>query len=77
MWNMDLVCNWCEASGFPYRHDRIHDVDKYVIQFDIGPKWDIFFGKFIQTIGRQFKDKHLETETVGNTAVINITDGLV
>jgi hypothetical protein len=74
---MDLVCSWCQASGFPYVRDRVYNVDKYVIRFEMGPKWAIFFGKFIQTISEQFKDKNLETEIINNTVVFRITDSLV
>ena len=73
----DAVCSWCEAAGFPYVRDTVYNVDKYVIRFDMGPKWAIFFGKFIQTISEQFKDKNLETETINNTVVFKITDSLV
>ena len=74
---MDLVCSWCQASGFPYVRDKVYNVDKYVIRFDMGPKWAIFFGKFIQTISEQFKDKNLETEIINNTVVFKIIDSLV
>jgi len=74
---MDAVCSWCEASGFPYVRDKVYNVDKYVIRFDMGPKWAIFFSKFIQTISEQFKDKNLETEIINNTVVFKITDSLV
>lgn len=74
---MDIVCSWCEGAGFPYVRDKIYNVDKYVIRFDMGPKWAIFFGKFIQRISEQFKDKNLETEIINNTVVFKITDSLV
>ena len=74
---MDALYCWCEASGFPYVHDRVYNVDKYVIRFDMGPKWAIFFGKFIQIISEQFKDKNLETEIINNTVVFKIADSLV
>ena len=74
---MDFVCSWCEASGFHYRHDKVYNADKYVIRFDMGPKWTIFFGKFIQSISEQFKEKNLETEITNNTVVFKITDSLI
>ena len=43
----------------------------------MGPKLAIFFGKFIQTISEQFKDKNLETEIINNTVVFKITDSFV
>lgn len=71
---MDFVCRWCEASGFTFRHDRIYGADRYVIRFDMGPNWAIFFGKFVQTIGEQFKDKNLESKIINNTIFIKIID---
>ena len=53
---MVAVFSWCKASGFPYIRDKVYNADKYVIGFDIGPKWAIFFGKFVQAIIEQFKD---------------------
>lgn len=32
---MDIVCSWCEAAGFPYVRDKVYNVDKYVIRFNI------------------------------------------
>lgn len=74
---MDFACYWCEASGFPYRHDKNYNADKYVIRFDMGCNWALFFGKFVQAISEKFKDKNLETEVTNNTVVFKITDSLV
>jgi hypothetical protein len=69
---MDAVCSWCEASGFPYRYDKTNDADIYIIRFDLGEKWPIFFGKYIQAIAEHFKVKNLEAEVTNNTVMFKI-----
>jgi hypothetical protein len=69
---MDFVCSWCDASGFPYRHDRANDADMYTIRFDVGPKWAVFFEKSVRAIGDHFKEKNLEVEVINNTIIIKI-----
>jgi DNA-binding Lrp family transcriptional regulator len=71
---MDVVCSWCEASGFPYRHARTKNVDVYTMRFDLGKKWSVFFGKFLRAIGEHFKTKDLELEVTQNTVVFKITE---
>ena len=69
---MDAVCSWCEASGFPYRYDKTNDADIYTIRFDLGEKWPIFFGKFVQAIAEHFELKNLEAEVTNNTVIVKI-----
>ena len=71
------VSTWCEQSGFSYGYDDNNDADVYTIRFDLGPKWVLFFGKFVQAISEKFKDKNLETEVTNNTVVFKITDSVV
>jgi hypothetical protein len=69
---MDAVCSWCDASGFPYRHDndKTNNADIYTIRFDMGRKWSVFFGKFVQHIGEHFEIKNSEIEVTNNTVII-------
>jgi hypothetical protein len=69
---MNAVCSWCEATGFPYRYDKTNDADIYTIRFDLGKKWPIFFGKFVQAIAEHFKVKNLEAEVTNNTVMFKI-----
>jgi hypothetical protein len=69
---LDAICSWCEASGFPYRYDETNDADIYTIRFDMGEKWPIFFGKFVQLITEHFKAKNSELEITNNTVVFKI-----
>jgi hypothetical protein len=69
---MNVVCSWCDASGFPYRHEKTNNADIYTIRFDLGEKWPIFFGKFVQAIAKHFKIKNLEAEVTNNTVTFKI-----
>lgn len=69
---MDFACSWCEASGFPYRHDRTNDDDVYAIRFDMGPKWTVFSAKFVRTIAEHLQEKNLEVEVINNTLIFRI-----
>jgi hypothetical protein len=69
---MDAVCSWCEASGFACRHDETNDADIYTIRFDMGKKWAIFFGKFVQVIAEHFEEKKLKLEVINNTVLFKI-----
>jgi hypothetical protein len=69
---LEVVCSWCEASGFPYRYDETNDADIYTIRFDLGKNWSIFFGKFVQVIAEHFEEKNLKLEVTNNTVLFNI-----
>jgi hypothetical protein len=42
---MDVVCNWCEVSSFPYKYNvndnNNNTADIYTIRFDMGTKWSM------------------------------------
>jgi hypothetical protein len=66
------LCRWLEMSGFPYRHDESNNADIYTIRFDMGTRYSIFFGKYIQAIAEHFKVKDLEAEVTNNTVMFKI-----
>ena len=68
---IDGLCRWLEMSGFPYRHDndKTNNADIYTIRFDMGRKYSVFFGKFVQHIGEHFEIKNSEIEVTNNTVI--------
>jgi hypothetical protein len=68
---IEALCSWCDASGFPYRHDndKTNNTDIYTIRFDIGTKYSFFIGKYIQLIHEYFEDKNSEVEVTNNTVI--------
>lgn len=69
---MKFVCEWCEASGFPYRHDRDNSGDKYAFRFDLGKNWPIFFEKFVRKISEHLEEKNVAIEALNKTLLVNI-----
>lgn len=66
---MDAVCAWSEISGFPYRqYKKGNSADTYVIRFDMGARWSLFFGKFIK--GEHFHTYNLQVEVIERTVII-------
>jgi hypothetical protein len=71
---LDVVCSWCEASGFPYRYNETNDADIYTIRFDMGKKWAIFFGKQTQIILDELKIRNAEVKVTNNTVMLKFKD---
>jgi hypothetical protein len=70
---LNFACEWCEASGFPYRHDRDNTGDRYVFRFDMGQNWPVFFAKFIRNIAMHLgEEKNLEIQVLNNTLLVRI-----
>jgi hypothetical protein len=71
---LEVVCSWCEASGFPYRYDETNDADIYTIRFDLGKNWSIFFGKQTQIILDELKIRNAEVKVTNNTVMLKFKD---
>lgn len=72
---MDAVCAWSEISGFPYRqYKKGNSADIYVIRFDMGARWSLFFGKFIKAIGEHFHTYNLQVEVIDRTVIIEFLE---
>jgi hypothetical protein len=66
------LCRWLEESGFPYRHDETNNADIYTIRFNMGARYSVFFGKFIQLIAEHFELKNSKLEVTNNTVMFKI-----
>ena len=66
------LCRWLEMSGFPYRHDLTNDADMYTIRFDMGTRYSVFFGKYIQAISEHFGLENSKLEVTNNTVIFKI-----
>jgi hypothetical protein len=57
---IDGLCRWLEMSSFPYRHDndKTNNADIYTIRFDMGRKYSVFFGEYIELIRDYFEVKN-------------------
>jgi hypothetical protein len=69
---MDGLCSWLEISGYRFRFDSFNDVDTYVIQFDMGRKWSLYFKTQMQIVFEQFNIKNAESEMTDNTVMLKI-----
>jgi hypothetical protein len=69
---IDVLLSWLEVSGFHYRHDNVNNADIYVMHFDMGRKWSLFFGKFLQFVFEDLKLKNIEFEVTDNMIVFRI-----
>jgi len=69
---MDSLCSWLDASGYHYRHDSFDDIDIYVIQFDMGRKWTLYFRTLLLFVSEYCNIKNAEVELTNNTVVLKI-----
>jgi hypothetical protein len=69
---IDGLCSWLEMSDFPYRHDETNDADIYTIRFNMGTRYSVFFGKYIQLIAEHFELKCSKLEVTNNTVMFKI-----
>jgi hypothetical protein len=69
---LNFTCDWCKASGFPYRHDADNGNDRYVFRFDLGQNWPVFSAKFIRKIAKHLGEEKKLAEKKQKTADIQI-----
>jgi len=69
---LDVLCSWLELGDFHYRHDESNNYNTYVIQLDMGRKWSIFFGKYLQYAFEDLKVKNVEFEVTDNMVMFRI-----
>ena len=69
---MDGLCSWLDASGYNYRIDTINNTDTYIIQFDMGRNWSLYFKTQMQLIFEHYNIKNAETKMTDNTVILNI-----
>lgn len=64
--------SWLESSGYNFRYDRFNGMDIYVIQFDLGRQFSLYFKHQMQLAFGQFKIKNAEAEMTDNTVILKI-----
>lgn len=69
---MDGLCSWLELSGYRFRFDSLNGVDTYVIQFNMGRKWSLYFKTQMKLVFEQYGIKNAEAEMTDNTVIIKI-----
>jgi hypothetical protein len=69
---MDSLCSWLEASGYHYRFDNFDDFNVYVIQFDMGRKWSLYFKTQMRFVFDYYNTKNAEVDMTNNTVVLKI-----
>jgi len=69
---MDGLCSWLDASGYNYRIDTVDDINTYIIQFDMGRNWSLYFKTQMQLVFEYYNIKNAETKMTDNTVILNI-----
>jgi hypothetical protein len=70
---LNFICDWCKASGFPYRHDADNGNDICVLRFDLGQNWPVFSAKFIRKIAEHLgEEKKLDIEVMSKTLIVKM-----
>ncbi|MBA3978794.1 MAG: hypothetical protein H0X50_11495 [Nitrosopumilus sp.] len=69
---MDALCSWLDSSGYHFRIDRCNGVETYVIQFDLGRKWSLFFKTQMKFVFEQFNVHDAEAKMTDNTVILEI-----
>jgi len=69
---MDGLCSWLDASGYNYRIDTVDDINTYIIQFDMGRNWSLYFKTQMQLVFEYYNIKNTETKMTDNTVILNI-----
>lgn len=59
---------WLGASHLPFRHIQKGDLDKYVIQHELGKKWSLYLSTVINSIlneiGYRTSDQRIDEQSV-------------
>jgi hypothetical protein len=69
---MDGLCSWLDASGYNYRIDTVDDIDTYIIQFDMGRNWSLYFKTYMQLELEYYHITDSQSEMVYNSVIIKI-----
>ncbi len=69
---MNGLCSWLDSSGYDFRIDNFDGMDIYVIQFDMGRKWSLYFKTQMQIAFEQFSIKDAKAEMTDNTVILKI-----
>ena len=69
---MDGLRHWLDSSGYHFRVDSFNSTDTYVIQFDLGRKWSLFFMTQMKLVFKQFGIEDAEAEMTDNTVILRI-----
>lgn len=71
---MNGLCAWLESSRYDFRIDSFDGMDTYVIQFDMGRKWSLYFKTQMQIAFEQFNIKDAKAEMTDNTVILKINN---
>ena len=69
---MSGLRSWLDSSGYNFRYDKSNGMDIYVIQFDLGKNFSLYFKTQMQLVFRQFDLKNAEAEMTDNTVILKI-----
>lgn len=69
---MSGLRSWLDSSGYNFRYDISNGIDIYVIQFDLGRNFSLYFKTQMQLVFRQFNLKNAEAEMTDNTVILRI-----
>ena len=69
---MDALRSWLDSSGYHFRIDRFNGVETYVIQFDLGRKWSLFFKTQMISVFEHFNVHGAEAKMTDNTVILEI-----
>ncbi len=69
---MNGMCAWLDSSGYDFRIDNFEGMDIYVIQFDLGRKWSLYFKTQMQIAFEQFNLKDAKAEMTDNTVILRV-----
>ena len=66
------LCSWLDASGYNYRIDNDDDAEVYIIQFDMGRNWSLYFKTQMDLAFVHYKTTDSQCEMTDNIVVIKI-----
>jgi len=69
---MSALRSWLDSSGYNFRYDISNGMEIYVIQFDLGRKFSLYFKTQMQLVFRQFNLKNVEADMTDNTVILRI-----
>jgi hypothetical protein len=61
---LDMFESWLRVSGFAYRRNAADNVQTFVIQHDMGPRWSTYFKKLIEFVFEDLGEKNLPWKQV-------------